>query len=90
MALTTSKTRSISASFYVYNENVKVLVKTTTININQNAVSSIVEQVTDPENYAKNRAELRKDEAKLSEMRYAIEDEIIAELEAEEKVEDTE
>lgn len=78
--LITNKSRSIAAQFYVENEGVKELVKTTTINIDQNAVSSISEQMINSELYAANRAEMRRDEANLSELRYKIEDEILAEL----------
>lgn len=78
--LITNKSRSIAAQFYVENEGVKELVKTTTINIDQNAVSSTSEQMINGELYAANRAEMRRDEAKLSELRYKIEDEILAEL----------
>ena len=70
----------MTAQFYVENEGIKELVKTITININQNAVSSISEQMFNDELYAANRAEMRKDEAKLSELRYKIEDEILDEL----------
>ena len=78
--LITNKSRSMTAQFYVENEGIKELVKTATININQNAVSSISEQMFNDELYAANRAEMRKDEAKLSELRYKIEDEILDEL----------
>ena len=78
--LITNKSRSMTAQFYVENEGIKELVKTTTINIDQNAVSYISEQVVNNELYAANRAEMRKDEAKLSELRYKIEDEILGEL----------
>lgn len=77
--LITNKSRSINAQFYVENEEVKALVKTTTINIDQSAVASISEQMVNGELYAANRAEMRRDEAKLSELRYKIEDEILAE-----------
>ena len=78
--LITNKSRSMTAQFYVENEEIKELVKTTTININQNAVAYISEQMFNDELYAANRAEMRKDEAKLSELRYKIEDEILGEL----------
>lgn len=78
--LITDKSRSMTAQFYVENEGIKELVKTTTININQNAVSYISEQMLNDELYAANRAEMRKDEANLSELRYKIEDEILGEL----------
>ena len=78
--LITNKSRSMTAQFYVDNEGLKELVKTTTININQNAVAYISEQMFNDELYAANRAEMRKDEANLSELRYKIEDEILGEL----------
>ena len=78
--LITNKSRSMTAQFYVENEGIKELVKTTTININQNAVAYISEQMFNDELYAANRAEMRKDEANLSELRYKIEDEILGEL----------
>lgn len=78
----------MTAQFYVENEGIKELVKTTTINIDQNAVASISEQVVNNELYAANRAEMRKDEAELSELRYKIEDEILAEAEAEKDTEE--
>ena len=78
--LITNKSRSMTAQFYVENEGTKELVKTTTVNINQNAVSYISEQMFNDELYAANRAEMRKDEANLSELRYKIEDEILGEL----------
>ena len=78
--LITNKSRSMTAQFYVENEGIKELVKTATININQNAVSYISEQMFNDELYAANRAEMRKDEANLSELRYKIEDEILGEL----------
>ena len=78
--LITNKSRSMTAQFYVENEGIKELVKTTTINIDQNAVAYISEQVVNNELYAANRAEMRKDEANLSELRYKIEDEILGEL----------
>lgn len=78
--LITNKSRSMTAQFYVENEGIKELVKTTTININQNAVSYISEQMFNDELYAANRAEMRKDEANLSELRYKIGDELLGEL----------
>jgi hypothetical protein len=81
--LKTTKTRSLTGHFYVEKDGVKNIVKSTIINIDSNAVSSIVEQMIDSTLYSANRAEMRKDENKLAEMRYAIEDQIIAEAEAE-------
>ena len=85
--LKTTKTRSLTGHFYVEKDGVKSIVKSTVINIDSNAVSSIVEQMIDNNLYSANRSEMRKDENKLTEMRYAIEDEIIAELEAEAEAE---
>ena len=81
--LKTTKTRSIVGNFYADKDGVKTLVKSTIINIDSQAVSSIVEQMIDSELYSANRAEMRTDENKLSEIRYAIEDEILAETQAE-------
>lgn len=77
--LKTTKTRSIVGNFYADKDGVKTLVKSTIINIDSKAVSSIVEQMIDSELYSANRTEMRTDENKLSEIRYAIEDEILAE-----------
>lgn len=78
----------MTAQFYVQSSGAKELVKTTTININQNAVSSISEQMFNDDLYAANRTEMRNDEAKLSELRYSIEDEILAEAKAENNTEE--
>lgn len=85
--LKTTKTRSIVGNFYADKDGVKTLVKSTVINIDSQAVSSIVEQMIDSELYSANRAEMRTDENKLSEIRYAVEDEIIAEAKAETQAE---
>lgn len=85
--LKTTKTRSIVGNFYADKDGVKTLVKSTIINIDSQAVSSIVEQMIDSELYSANRAEMRTDENKLSEIRYAIEDEILAETQAEAQAE---
>lgn len=85
--LKTTKTRSIVGNFYADKDGVKTLVKSTIINIDSKAVSSIVEQMVNSELYSENRAEMRTDENKLSEIRYAIEDEILAETQAEAQTE---
>lgn len=74
-----TKTRQIVGEFYVTHEDQKRLVKTTIINIDANAVSTLSETLHDPDLYAAHRRELRTDEQKLRETRYAIEDEILAE-----------
>lgn len=79
-----NKTRQTTAEFWVTEEKVEKLVKTTTINTNNNAVSTTYETLHDAELYAKHRATMRVDEEALRELRYKIEDDILAELTAEE------
>lgn len=74
-----TKTRQIVAEFSVNKDGQTHLVKTTIINIDANAVSQVSETMHDADLYAANRRELRSDEQKLREARYAIEDEILAE-----------
>jgi predicted NUDIX family phosphoesterase len=75
-----NKTRQTTAEFWVTEEKVEKLVKTTTINTDNNAVSTIYETLHDAELYAKHRAAMRVDEDALRELRYKIEDDILAEL----------
>lgn len=74
-----TKTRQLVAEFSVGQGTEKKLVKTTIINIDANAVSQVSETMHDADLYAAHRRELRADEQKLRETRYAIEDEILAE-----------
>lgn len=74
-----TKSRQLVAEFTVSQGTEKKLVKTTIINIDANAVSTVSETLHDPDLYAANRRELRADEQKLRETRYAIEDEILTE-----------
>lgn len=74
-----TKTRQLVAEFSVGQGTEKKLVKTTIINIDANAVSQVSETMHDADLYAAHRRELRGDEQKLRETRYAIEDEILAE-----------
>lgn len=74
-----TKTRQIVAEVPVGQGAEKKLVKTTIINIDANAVSQVSETIHDAGLYAAYRRELRGDEQKLREARYAIEDEILAE-----------
>ena len=78
-----NKTRQTIAEFWVTEDKVEKLVKTTTINTNNNAVSTIYEILHDADLYAKHRATMRVDEEALRELRYKIEDAILAELTAE-------
>ena len=79
-----NKTRQTTAEFWVTEDKVEKLVKTTTINTDNNAVSTIYETLHDAELYAKHRTAMRADENALRELRYKIEDDILAELEVEE------
>lgn len=78
-----NKTRQTTAEFWVTKDKVEKLVKTTTINTDNNAVSTVYETLHDAELYAKYRATMRVDEDALRELRYKIEDDILAELTAE-------
>lgn len=77
-----NKTRRITASFFVTENGEEKLVKQTTIDINNEAVSTLYENLLLPDLYAKNRTAMRKEEQKLRDMRYEIEDAILAEAEA--------
>lgn len=75
-----NKTRQTTAEFWVTDDKVDKLVKTTTINTDNNAVSTVYETLHDAELYAKYRVAMRVDEDALRELRYKIEDDILAEL----------
>ena len=75
-----NKTRQTIAEFFVIEGELKKLVKTTTINTDNNAVSTIYETLHNAELYAKHRVAMRADEEALRELRYKIEDDILAEL----------
>lgn len=77
-----NKTRQTTADFFAIEDEVEKLVKTTTINTDRNAVSTIYEMLHDAELYAKHRVAMRVDEDALMELRYQIEDDILAELTA--------
>ena len=77
-----NKTRRITASFFVTENGEEKLVKQTTIDINNEAVSTLYESLLLPDLYAKSRTAMRKNEQKLRELRYEIEDTILAEAEA--------
>ena len=78
-----NKTRQTIAEFFVIEDGVEKLVKTTTINTDNNAVSTIYESLHNAELYAKHRTAMRADENALRELRYKIEDDILADLAAE-------
>ncbi len=78
-----NKTRQTTAEFFAVEGESEKLVKTTTINTDNNAVSTVYETLHDAELYAKHRASMRADEDALRELRYKIEDNILADLAAE-------
>lgn len=77
--LKVAKTRQTTAEFYISDGKQDRLVKTTTINTGNDAVSTVYETLHEPDLYAKNRKEMRKDEQALRDLRYKIEDEVLAE-----------
>ena len=77
-----NKTRQTVAEFFAIEGDVEKLVKTTTINTDKNAVSTVYEMLHDAELYAKHRAVMRADEDALRELRYKIEDDVLSELTA--------
>ncbi|HEW5067954.1 TPA: hypothetical protein V0J21_002216 [Streptococcus pneumoniae] len=79
--LKVTKTRQLVTEFFAQDGDQQKLVKTTVINTDNKAVSTISETLHDPELYANNRISMRKHEQELREMRYKIEDAILAELE---------
>ena len=80
-----TKTRQVTAEFFVTEDKMDKLVKTTVINIDNDAVSTTYETLHEPDLYAKNRRDMRKHEQELRELHYKIEDEILAELDTHEE-----
>ena len=80
--LRTILTRNVSAEFTVNENGQEVLVKSVAVNFDADAVPQVSEALHSPDLYNKHRRELRKDEEALSELRYQIEDAILAEKEA--------
>lgn len=78
MSLKITKQRTINAEFNVEEEEATVLVKQTYISIDENAVSSVQENLLNAELYAKYRKQMRTDERALRDLRYKVEDEILA------------
>ena len=78
-----NKTRQTLAEFFAIEDGVEKLVKTTTINTDNNAVSTIYETLHEAELCAKHRTAMRADENALRELRYKIEDDILADSVAE-------
>lgn len=78
MSLKITKQRTINAEFNVEEEGATILVKQTFISVDSNAVSTVQENLLNTELYAKHRQEMRTDERALRELRYKVEDEILA------------
>lgn len=79
MSLKITKQRTINAEFNIEEEGTTILVKQTFISIDSNAVSTVQENLLNAELYAKHRQDMRADERALRELRYKIEDEVLAE-----------
>lgn len=80
--LKTILTRHVSAEFTVNENGNEVLVKSVAINFDADAVPQVSEALHSPNLYNKHRQELRKDEQAFRDLRYQIEDAILAEKEA--------
>lgn len=78
MSLKITKQRTINAEFNVEEEGATILVKQTFISVDSNAVSTVQENLLNAELYAKYRQEMRTDERALRDLRYKVEDEILA------------
>lgn len=77
--LKTILTRHVSAEFTVNENGQEVLVKSVAVNFDADAVPQVSEALHSPKLYNKHRAEIRADEEALRELRYKIEDAILAE-----------
>lgn len=77
MALVIKKTTKLTGEFKVED----VIVKTTTVDIDENGVSIVFEYMNNADLYASNRREMRKQEKEFRDKRYEVEDAILAEIE---------
>lgn len=77
MALVIKKTTKLTGEFKVED----VIVKTTTVDVDENGVSTIFEYMNNADLYASNRREMRKQEKEFRDKRYEVEDAILAEIE---------
>ena len=77
MTLVIKKTTKLTGEFKVED----VIVKTTTVDIDENGVSTVFEYMNNPDLYASNRREMRKQEKDFRDKRYEVEDAILAEIE---------
>lgn len=77
MTLVIKKTTKLTGEFKVED----VIVKTTTVDIDENGVSTVFEYMNNADLYASNRREMRKQEKEFRDKRYEVEDAILAEIE---------
>lgn len=77
MALVIKKTTKLTGEFKVDD----IIVKTTTVDVDENGVSTVFEYMNNPDLYASNRREMRKQEKEFRDKRYEVEDAILAEIE---------
>ena len=77
MVLVIKKTTKLTGEFKVED----VIVKTTTVDIDENGVSTVFEYMNNADLYASNRKEMRKQEKEFRDKRYEVEDAILAEIE---------
>ena len=76
MTLETIKTTRLVGNLKIE----ETLVKQYVVDINENGISTINEYVHDPDLYAENRIEMRKQETEFRDERYKVEDAILADL----------
>lgn len=76
MALETVKTTRLVGNLKIE----ETLVKQYVVDINENGISTVNEYVHNPNLYAENRVEMRKQEAEFRDERYKVEDAISADL----------
>lgn len=77
MALVIKKITKLTGEFKVDD----IIVKTTTVDVDENGVSTIFEYMNNADLYASNRREMRKQEKEFRDKRYEVEDAILAEIE---------
>ena len=77
MTLVIKKTTKLTGEFKVDD----IIVKTTTVDVDENGVSTIFEYMNNADLYASNRREMRKQEKEFRDKRYEVEDAILAEIE---------
>ena len=76
MTLETVKTTRLVGNLKIE----ETLVKQYVVDINENGISTVNEYVHNPNLYAENRVEMRKQEAEFRDERYKVEDAILADL----------